>query len=142
MTEKHLWEYDHPYYASEGCYWTPGTRYHEVHTDWDSWAEFMAAWGDTDPDLNLVYRWDWVRPDPAYYKYEIEEDPEFEIPGDYLKVYFVLQRKANLHSHHIQVTEADEAAVREWLQTRAERVRMIWEPLLDAVSHPKGGNEK
>ena len=129
-TPKHLWEHDHPYYANEGCYWTPGTHYHEVHSDHASWADFMDAWGASDPDYNLVYRWDWVRPDPADYEYEIEEDSSFEVPGDYLKVFFVLQRKANLHSHHIQVTEADEPDVRAWLTDRAERVRMIWAPLL------------
>lgn len=127
----HLWEVDHPYYAEDGCFYTPGTRWAEVHTEYDSWADFAEGWGDTDPDLNLVYRWDWNRPDPDDWTYEIENDPGFVMPGDTLHIYFMLQRKAKPHSIVIQITEADEPAVRAWLTERAKTVRAIWSPILD-----------
>jgi hypothetical protein len=64
---KHLWEVGHPYYCNEGNFYERGM--HEVY---DSWANFIADWGDTDPDMNLVFRWDWKRADPADYEVELD----------------------------------------------------------------------
>ena len=127
MTD-HLWEHNHPYYATEGCYYTPGTRWDEVHADWSSWADFFADWGDTDLDYNLLYRWDWRRPDP----FDYPDEDGIAAPEGELLLFFMLQRKAKPFSHRINVTEADEPAVRAWLTTRAEHLRQVWEPLLDA----------
>ncbi|CAN7263467.1 hypothetical protein LJR186_001186 [Microbacterium foliorum] len=132
MSEQmHLWEFDHPYYCSEGCYYVPGGQWADVHSDWTSWAEFLEEWGDVDPDYNLLFRWDWKRADPADYEYERKHETDFEMPGDTLHLFFYLQRKAKPFSHEIQVTEADEASVREWLTGRALHMRKLWEPLLD-----------
>lgn len=128
---KHLWEIDHPYYCSEGCYYVPGTQWGDVHAEWLSWAAFLEEWGDVDPDYNLLFRWDWKRANPADYEWERERDPEFTMPADTLSLFFYLQRKAKPFSHEIQVTEADEAAVREWLGVKAEHMRRLWAPLLD-----------
>lgn len=121
--EPRLWEIDHPYYCTEGNYFVAGTRWDEVHSEYDSWADFISEWGDTDPDMNLVFRWDWKRPDPDDY------DEDEEVPGDRLFVYWVLQRKAILRSTECAVTEADEPAVREWLAERAKTIAAIWEPI-------------
>ena len=118
----HLWEVDHPYYCNEGNFYERG-----MHERYGSWDDFIADWGDTDPDMNLVFRWDWKRADPADYEVELEEGKE--LPPDTLNVYWVLQRKAILRSTECVVTEADEPAVREWLAKRAETVAAIWEPL-------------
>lgn len=126
----HLWEIDHPYYCSEGSYWVPGTRWHEVHAEYDSWTDFIAEWGSNDPDLNLLFRWDWQRADPDDYKDDLEIDPEFKIPGDTVDLFYMLQRKARNMSIQIKVTEDDEPAVREFLTGRAEHMRKLWEPLL------------
>lgn len=128
----HLWEVNHPYYCSEGCYFASGSYLEWVHTNLGSWQDFLDEWGDTDLDMNLVFRWDWDRADPDDYEYEMKEDPDFELPPDYLKVYFYLQRKAYGHSVYVEVTEEDESAVREWLKVRAEHMRSLWEPLLDS----------
>lgn len=130
---KHLWEIDHPYYCSEGSYWVPGTRWHEVHAEYDSWADFIDEWGSNDPDLNLLFRWDWQRSDPDDYKYEREENPDFEMPGDTVDLFYMMQRKARNMSIQVKVTESDEPAVREFLTGRAEHMRKIWEPLLGEV---------
>lgn len=119
----HLWEVDHPYYCMEGNYFVPGTRWDEVHNSYDSWAEFYAEWGDTDHDMNLVFRWDWKRDDGEYL--EEGEEPE----PDKLQVFWVLQRKAILRSTECVVTEADEPAVREWLTGRAKTIAAIWTPV-------------
>lgn len=119
----HLWEIDHPYYCSEGNYFVGADRWGEVHSEYDSWQEFIDEWGVTDHDMNLVFRWDWKRSDPDDY-----EDDE-EVPPDTLYVYWVLQRKAILRSTECVVTEADEPAVREWLASRAKTIAAIWEPI-------------
>lgn len=123
MSQRHLWEIEHPYYCSEGNYFVPGFRWHEVHNSYDSWADFHAEWGDSDEDMNLVFRWDWTRPDPDDYG-EGEE-----LPPETLNVYWVLQRKAILRSTECVVTEADEPAVRAWLAERAKTIAAIWEPI-------------
>ena len=127
---KHLWEINHPYYCTEGSYWIPGNRWHEVHQEHGSWEDFLSDWGDSDLDMNLLFRWDWDRSDPDDYTYELEENPEFEVPADTLKLFYFMQRKARNMSIEVAVTEADEPAVREWLTIRAEHMRTLWEPLL------------
>lgn len=120
---RHLWEIDHPYYCNEGNFYASGTERHEVHSSYESWADFITEWGDSDPDMNLVFRWDWHR-DSGEFRAE-GEDPE----PDKLTVFWVLQRKAILRSTECVVTEADESAVREWLAGRAKTMAAIWEPI-------------
>lgn len=119
--EARLWEIDHPYYCTEGNYYKNGN-----HLTYDSWADFIAEWGALDPDLNLVFRWDWKRADP-------DDDGITRVPEDRLLVFWVLQRKAILRSTECTVTEADEPAVREWLTKRARTVAAIWEPIIPAL---------
>ena len=121
----HLWEAQHPYYATEGNYYSI-----DCIGRFDSWDEFKryGSW-DSDVDMNLVYRWDWTKPDPDNYKVEIEEDPAFEMPRDTLNLFFVGQRKAIHRSEHIDITEADEPEVRAWLTVRAETIAAIWAPI-------------
>lgn len=123
MTDKHLWQIDHPYYCNEGNYLASGSMLGEVHSRYESWEDFFEDWGQNDPDLNLVFRWDWKRADPADYT-EGEEVPR----SDSLFVYWVLQRKAFNRSTECVVTEADEPAVRAWLAERAKTIAAIWEP--------------
>lgn len=124
-----LWETDHPYYCTEGNYYRNGN-----HFTYDSWADFHAEWGELDPDMNLVFRWDWQRADPADYAYELEHGEE--LPPDTLQVFWVLQRKAILRSTECAITEADEPAVRAWLTERAAHMRLLWKPLLPAPATP------
>ena len=59
------------------------------------------------------------------------------MPGDVLNLFFIAQRKARCFSASVEVTEADEPAVRAWLAKKAEHMRQVWEPLLN----PKGNND-
>jgi hypothetical protein len=129
MTAPHLWEVDHPYYATEGNYRCPGTRWDEVHFEFDTWQEFYEEWGDSDPDMNLVYRWDWKVYDPADYSPEDDE----EVPAPELLVFFVMQRKADHRSAAVKIREEDEPAVRAWLTERARTIAAIWAPILPPV---------
>lgn len=124
----HLWEAPHPYYCTEGNYFS-----NDYHVEYESWADFAgddAASYSGDLDLNLLFRWDWNKADPDDYFVEIEEDPDFELPGDTLQLYFMMQRKAACFSVYVGVTEADEDVVREWLRPRVELIKLLWAPLL------------
>jgi hypothetical protein len=107
--EKHLWEYDHPYYCND--YNFRARRDEGGHEDFESWADFIATWGDSDPELNLVFRWDWMK------------------PGDKLYLFVVLQRKGDFWALEINVTDDDEPAVRAWLAERAKHLAAVWEPI-------------
>jgi len=140
---KHLWEVDHPYYCSEGNFYKNG-----CHTQFGSWEEFAVpgGWKDADmignflyeydDDLNFLFRWDWKRADPDDYKYELEADPAFELPGDSLLLFYMSQRKGLNMSAEVAVTEADEPAVRAWLTKKAEYMRTMWEPFDMSAPEP------
>lgn len=119
----HLWEIDHPYYCYDGNYYADYRDNHglEEHA---SWQDFYDAMGEADQDWNFVVRWDWKRPDPD--DYELGE----EMPSETLHIYYVQQRKGNFWAHVVQVTEADELAVRAWLELQAKQMRNVWEPFL------------
>lgn len=129
-TEKHLWEYDHPYYCNEGNYLASPVRDAELDcwAKYESWQDFYEEWGESDPDYNLVFRWDW-------------HAMHLEWPEDYpggehhvLKIFLLLQRKAFNKSAEIRVAADDEPAVREWLEERAKTMAAIWAPFSVAVS--------
>lgn len=110
---------DHPYYCNESNYYSnePGQEY-------DSWDEYISAWGGNDMDLNLLFRWDWRDNDPADY------DPEDDVPESaVLYLFFVLQRKGIFLCNQVKVTDADEPAVREYLEGYWEHMKLLWEPL-------------
>lgn len=120
----HLWEVDHPYYCEAGNFYQ-----RDMHNEFSSWDEFKTTTlFDGDRDMNLLVRWDWHRwtndPDPFLRR---------DVP-DELTLHFVLQRKAILCSVGITVTEADEPAVREWLEKCARTTAAIWEPIALGVS--------
>lgn len=124
---KHLWEVDHPYYCADGCYYVGGLDWRDVHAEWESWADFIEEWGDADLDMNLLFRWDWEVPDPD--DYVLEEET---MPGERVFLYMYGQRKAKPMSHAVTVTREDEPVIREYLRVRAEHMRKLWEPLLEA----------
>jgi hypothetical protein len=112
----HLWEIDHPYYCEPGNFFENGQ-----HTAYSSWQEFTehTVFATGDRDLNLLFRWDWHK--PGYHDWEGDER---------LLLFFVLQRKSFNCSVEIGVTEADEPAVRAFLEDCAQTMRATWEPIL------------
>lgn len=117
---KHLWDVDHPYYATEGNYRTNG-----YHHEFETWEDFLIELGNADLDFNLIYRWDWKTPNPDFY------EPGEEMPAtDTLSLFYIMQRKADPFSAAVQVTKDQEDEIRAWLTVRAEHLRKVWEPLL------------
>ena len=113
----HLWEIGHPYYCS-GCNWYSN----DAGEQFDSWADFRDTMGRSDPDLNLLFRWDWERADPADY------DPGYELPADRLELFFMLQRKGKFVPIVVSnMTEGDGPEVRAWLATRWTTMLALWQ---------------
>lgn len=118
MTDQqtHLWEIDHSYYCQEGNYFKAGQ-----HTQFSSWNDFAeeTLFVRADRDQNFLIRWDWRK--PGHHEWDGSE---------YLLLFFVLQRKAILCSVEMPVTEADEPAVRRFLEDCAQTMQATWAPLL------------
>jgi hypothetical protein len=121
LKTQHLWEVKHPYHCADQCYFTADS----ICDQYASWPEFLAAEGDNDLDMNLVFRWDWnlgedhdlpVHPDPYH------RDGE-------LQIFFMLQRKGYHRVAEIKVCKADEESVRTWLKSRWEHLKKVWEPI-------------
>jgi hypothetical protein len=129
-----LWEYDHPYYCADSNYLN-----NDCHQAYVSWQGFHDAEGDADPDMNLVFRWDWK---PT--EYLERETPDVlrayaDRFGDrdhawLFHVYWMGQRKGLFRSTSVSVCKADEPAVREWLAARAAHLRRLWAPLLGGAA--------
>lgn len=125
MSER-LWDAEHRYYCNEGNYHAPGRDQPTAH--YRSWGDFHASEGDSDPDYNLLFRWDW------------KEGPEGEDSGSafngdenyrngVLLLFWIGQRKGFYRWSTIEVCRADEPAVRDWLVTRFDHLKSLWTPL-------------
>lgn len=131
----HLWEVDHPYYCSESNFRVRGTDNNANHVQHESWAEFMDGWGGSDPDMNLLFRWDW-------HSWSRHPDPHLRSDSpDELLLFFMLQRKGDFWVCSVAITDEDEPAVRAWLADRAKTIAAIWAPidLAEAAQAQKGG---
>lgn len=115
--EKHLWEIDHPYYCNQGNYFARGSE--QPTETYESWAEFLEAEGDSDFDMNLVFRWDWRKADP--------DEEHWGNETDVLLLFYMGQRKGLYRWLEVQVTDADEDAVKAWLLPRWEHLKLLWE---------------
>lgn len=122
MTERHLWDFDHPFYCSDAMRcgeW-------ETHTSFDTWANFKdeaSALYEGDRDMNYLVRWDW---------HSSKLDPSWD-EQDLLSLAFVLQRKGILITVDIRVTDEEEPEIRDWLKVCARTVQDTWSPLLGVV---------
>ena len=121
---KRLWEVKHPYYCNLGNYFATGGD--DTHTRYRTWGEFYASEGDCDPDMNLLFRWDWQ---------EGEDHDLAPFNGDenyrngLLLLFWMGQRKGLYRWSEVEVCRADEPAVREFLQSRFNYLKTLWEPL-------------
>jgi hypothetical protein len=113
----HLWEVKHPYYCNDGNYFA----HEQPVTEYGSWAEFFESEGDSDFDMNLLFRWDWRKADP--------EGNEWGNEKETLLLFWMGQRKGLYRWTEVHVTEADEPAVRAWLETRWQYLKRLWTPL-------------
>lgn len=124
----HLWECDHSYYCNESNYFQNGCC-----EKYKSFADFIEVYADVDLDYNLLFRWDWRK---GQEQGEEDNDDDYEeVEGDILYLFWMQQRKGKYTSCMIQVTEADEPAVRAFLQRAFNHLAALWLPIqFDAES--------
>ena len=51
---EHLWEVEHDYYCNDGNYFS-----NDCGMEFNTWSDFLSEFGDSDFDMNLLFRWDW-----------------------------------------------------------------------------------
>ena len=116
-----LWEAKHPYYCNLGGYFSG----EKVEGNYKSWSEFIDEEGDADFDMNLLFRWDWEKLDGE--PYEPGDDPNYR--DGVLRLFWIAQRKGYYRYTNVEVCQADEPAVRAWLQERLDYLVCMWLPL-------------
>lgn len=120
-TGKHLWEINHPYYCNLGNYYS-----NEPGDEFKSFTDFLAEHGESDFDMNLVFRFDWK---------EGEDHDAGAYTGDdnyrngRLEIFWMGQRKGLYRFSTVEVCRADEPAVLKFLKPRWEHMKQLWEPL-------------
>jgi hypothetical protein len=137
---KHLWDVKHSYYCNEEQYTSSQHNFKTVF-DFESFAEFLAEWGDADLDWNMVFRWDWEEGEAPEEGEEEDTDSVLKpFSGDIherngqLKVFFMMQRKGYHSCCIIRVCRADEPAVLEFLKPRMEYMLSMWAPLAPVIA--------
>lgn len=124
---KHLWEFEHDYYCSETNF------YASQHTNhYKNWKDFLKDWGNSDLNLDLLFRWDWETYDRDNVfqlnqnldLVEIKDPPK----ENWLKLFFVGQRQGIFKCCVIRIRPMDEKAVINFLQFRFEHLKKLWEP--------------
>lgn len=136
----HLWEADHAYYCSESNYYAPGRE--QPAGSYRSWGKFVAAEGASDPDMNLLFRWDWR--EGGDWERGSEFNGDIHYRNGVLLLFWMGQRKGLYRWTEVEVCRADEPAIREWLQTRLDYLASLWAPLTPAhpsPSQPSPGSE-
>jgi hypothetical protein len=113
-----LWTARHPYHCTGGCYYTS----EPCGQEYDSWAAFLSDWKESDEDYNLLFRWDW---------YEGEEN-EIEPGRARVELHYFMQRKGYPYTCRVDVTRADEPAVRAFLTKKWRHMQKLWAPFSKA----------
>lgn len=121
MEAKKLWDMKRPYYWSNATWYKP-----DDHIGYASAKDFLEHFGDSDPDLNYVVRWDW-----GYF--ESNEDGVLETTNKAATfcVTVIQQRKGFMTTRSFPVTEDDEPMLREWLIKRWKTIQHNWNPICE-----------
>ena len=123
---KHLWEVSHPYYCNDGNYYS-----NDTHATYNSFDEFLEEFGSSDPDMNLLFRFDWKAFDPDNYDEEELADLTDEDKSDKLFIYWMGQRKGLFYSSEVNVKKDDEQRVIKFLRPRLTHLMSLWTPLIN-----------
>jgi hypothetical protein len=101
-----LTDYEHDYVGTEGS-----TQ--EYRQDFNSWRDFMMAWGDALSRYNVVYRWD-----------ILDDDVGWRID-----IFIVMQRKGLLVSTRTKIRKSDMPSITRYLEAKWGYMKDIWSPL-------------
>jgi hypothetical protein len=110
---KNLWEVDHPYYMTEGCYFD-----RTCHNEYESFDDFLEEWDGADVDYNWVIRWDWIS--------DLEGNA---LKSEQLRIQFFAQRKGYPITCFINnIKREDQDKVIAFLKPYAEYMAEMWQP--------------
>ena len=129
----HLWEVEHPYRCEDANYMGKSKSWGDVDL---TWAEFVEQGNpDWDPELNLVFRWDWECAD-AYRKENDGDSPWWcgEVYGDRLTLNVEPERSVVALSLQHDVQKSDEPAVRKFLTESWAAMLELWTPFAPGAS--------
>lgn len=112
-----LYETNHPYYMSQGCYFDRG-----CHHEYESWEDFLEEWRESDIDYNWIIRWDWSTLE------DMELTPINHEDEELLQIQFFLQRKSYPISCYIRVNRDQEPEIKEFLNKYWLYMKEMWAP--------------
>ena len=106
-------------------YWSNATWYdRENHIEYKSAEDFINSFGESDPDMNYVVRWDW-----GYFEQDDDKVLRTENKKAIFCITVVRQRKGFLTTHACPIEEKDEPIFRKFLEKRWEKVLENWSPI-------------
>lgn len=125
---KRLWEVEHPYHCSPHDYYRPPSETLEYETI----DEFLLEFGDSDIDMNYVFRWDW------------HTDAGESMTLDRVEIFFIKQRKGIFMPVIVtHPSRDDEPKLRKFLEKHWHLTQKLWDPF--QMQEPKtldGGNSR
>lgn len=137
--ESKLFNQNHPYYCEEDKYYykTPNDGW-GADLEYNSVKEYLADWGDSDTELNFLFRWDWEYLTPSEYEKEycdkLEQARGTNKDGDYsvIKIFYILQRKGCRKNVFIYGAEkSEESELRSHLERHWKTMRETWSGVSD-----------
>ena len=107
---------EHDYYCSDSAYHNLGFQ-----TDYKKFKDFYDEMGNSDDDMNLVFRFD--------IKTRDENEIEGETSKYFMEIFMVHQRKGRFVPFFIEnVYETDFELMKEYLQRKYHKIQQIWSP--------------
>ena len=98
----------HNYYCSESSFYNLG-----FDTSYETWGDFISDMGNSDLDMNLVFRWDVKKCDEV---------------GYYMEIFIIHQRKGRFVPFFIKyIEDKDLHSILEFLKKRKSHLKNLWE---------------
>lgn len=99
----------HDYYCCEQNYYS-----REAYTSYKTFTDFINEMGESDIDMNLVFRWDIKKYDEGHYC---------------MLICIMHQRKGRYWPQEIEkVTEEDVPGIIKYLTPHLDKLKQIWKP--------------
>jgi len=111
---------EHEYYCNTGNFFS-----NECSFTCETVQEFLDLMGDSDMDMNLLFRWDVKK----HEVYDEEDENEDSPKGYYAEMFFMGQRKGVFTSYQIEkITEQDVEAFVAFVEPRYKHLMSLWAP--------------
>lgn len=119
-SEPHLWEKENEGYWADRAYHAAGS---EPSIRFKSWQDFIEVHPLKEPDFA-----DWTILGFTWNQVLKISDPYYR--NGRLELYVLMRRKGWYAQFNVEVCEADEPAVKEYLSVHAAKLRSLWGPVM------------